>query len=88
MPITESRRPLVAEGNFDGIQVFALNVLDECHFQHLLVVGLAYVGRNAVQAGQLAGLQAALARNELVRVGAQLAYRHGLDNALNLNAIG
>src|SRR5699024_12807532 len=71
--------PLSLHDALPIFQVFALNVLNQGHFQHLLVVGLADVGRNGLQAGQLGRLQAALPRNELVGVGAELAQRHRLD---------
>ena len=83
-----AQQALVAEGDFDGIQVLSLNVLNQGHFQHLLVVGLADVGRNGFQTRQPGGLQAPLPADELVGVGAELAQGHGLDDALNLNALG
>ena len=37
---------LVGDGHLDGVQVFAVDVLDEGQFQHLLVVGHSYEYRN------------------------------------------
>src|SRR5262249_48671646 len=37
-----SRQPVISEGRFDGIQVFALNIFDERQLQHLPVGDLLY----------------------------------------------
>ena len=69
---------LVAEGHFDRIQVLALDVLDDGHLQHALVVGVADVGGNHVHPGHDAGAVAALAADDLV-LGTLLPDGEGLD---------
>ena len=38
-------KPGVGAGLFDGIKIFALEVLNQCQFEHLSVAGLADDGR-------------------------------------------
>ena len=44
---------LVGQGYFDGVEVLALNVLDEGHLHHVFVVGRAHVGGYGGESGHL-----------------------------------
>ena len=45
---------LIGEGHFYRVEVLALDVLDECHFQHVFVVNRSDVGWNGDEADSLA----------------------------------
>ena len=77
----------VTLGFFDGIEVLALEVLDERQFQHGAVVGLAEDDRHLGQAEQLGRPPAAFARNQLQPVVA-FAHDKRLHNALFLDRVG
>ena len=79
---------LVGQRDFHGVEVFALDVLDEGHFHHVLVVGGADVGGYGLEPGQLGGSEAALAGYDLVLVGAGLAQGDGLYDAYFAYAVG
>ena len=72
-------KALIAEGQFDRIEVLPLHVLDYGHFEHALVVGVAYVGGHRGEPGHAAGLVTALAADYLVAPVGDAAHRNGLD---------
>ncbi len=72
---------MVAEGDLDGVEVLALDVLDDRHLQHGLGVGLADVGRHAAEPGALGRAEAALARDDLEPATAERADGDRLDDA-------
>ena len=43
--VTFRYKTLVTDGDFNGIQVVALNIFDQGQFEHLLVIGLPDEGR-------------------------------------------
>ena len=67
--------------NFNGVEVFALNVLNECHFGQLAVVGGAHIGRHGFESGKFGGAVAALTRNDLVGVWPHATQCERLDYA-------
>src|SRR5690606_26742495 len=73
--------PLVAEGDLDGVEVLALDVLDDGHLEHRLGVGLADEGGDLAEAGAAGGAEAALARDQLEPPVAEGAHRQRLDDA-------
>ena len=68
-------------GNFDGVQVFALNVLNQSHFEEGLVVDFADVSRHFFESGQLRSAKPPFAGDDLVLVGSNFMHRDGLDDA-------
>jgi hypothetical protein len=79
---------LVRKGNFHRVQVAALNVLDQGHFEHLLVVGQAHKHGHAFQTRELGGAEPAFARDDLEAVGFQAADGNGLNDAELANRFG
>ena len=57
---------LVGKCNFYGIEVLALDVLDECHLHHILIVCRTDIGGNGLQACHLRSTPAALASYNLI----------------------
>ena len=78
-----------ALGHLDGVQVFALQVFDQCQRGGLLVGHILDDDRDLVQARQPGGTPAALARNDDVP-GAHLfrPHRDGLQQAVFGDAVG
>ena len=74
-------------GNFDGVQVFALNVLNQRHFEEGLVVDFADVSRHFFESGQLRCAKPPFAGDDLVLVGSNLVHRDGLDDAQFADAL-
>ena len=72
---------LVAEGDLDGGEVLALDVLYDGHLQHGLRVGLADKGRHAPEPGLAGGAETALARDQLELAAAEGAHGERLDDA-------
>jgi hypothetical protein len=67
---------------FDGIQVSALQVLDEAEDELLVVVGIAsHDGGHSGEAGQARGSPPALAGDQLVAVG-KLSHQQWLEDAV------
>ena len=58
---------LVGQGYFDGVEVFALDVLDESKLQQFAFLCRADVCGECLQASQLSSAPAALTRDDLVR---------------------
>ena len=79
---------LIGEGYFDGVEVFALNVLNERHLHHRFVARRADIGRHGAQARQLRSAPAAFAGNDFVSVVGVLAQRYGLNDADLPNRVG
>ena len=80
--VTLLQQPVVADGDLDGVEVLAVDVLDERQLQHLLVVGDPDVAGDLFKAGDLRCFVAPLPGDQLVFVVSQLAHRHRLDHAL------
>ena len=59
-----------AEGecNLNGVQVLALDILDQRHLSHLAVVGRADIGRHRLQSRQQSCAVTSLTRNDLVSI--------------------
>ena len=74
-------QPLIAEGQFDGVQILALDILDDGHFQHALFIGILDICGNHIQARHDAGAVAALTADYLVVLVAGLADGDGLDQS-------
>ena len=79
---------LVGQGYFDGVEVFALDIFDQGHLHHVLVVDGADVGRDAVEARNLRSAPTAFASDNLVVAILHLAQGDGLDNTDLANAFG
>ena len=79
---------LIALGLFHGIQIFALEVLDQTQLHDLAVIRLNDYGGDFVKTGGLGGTPTAFAGDDLVVAGRQLAYGDGLNNAELTNRIG
>jgi hypothetical protein len=79
---------LVGQGFFQGVQVGALDVLDEGDFQHGLGGGLFDDDGQFGEAGALAGAPAALAGNEGVLAAAGVVDNEGLDEAVFADGVG
>ena len=60
--------PVKSMRYFDRVQVFALNVFDERHFQQAFICEILYDDRNFGQTGQASCSPASLARDELVAI--------------------
>ena len=69
---------LHAQGDLDGVEILALDVLHECHGMEVLVVDLADVCREALQVGALRGPPAAFAADDDVFPVGGLPDRDGL----------
>ena len=74
-------KPLVGDGFFNRVEVFALNVFDEREFEHLLVPGFADDNGRFLEAELFGGAPAAFARDELVFAVA-FAHDERLDDAM------
>ncbi len=72
----------VAQRYFYSIQVLALQVLQQCHFQHTLPVRRAHISRYISQPGQLRCPQPALTRYQLVAVHPYLHHRYRLYDVM------
>ena len=85
--------PLQRAGLFQGVQVFALNVLDERHRHRSAVRHLANENRHLREARQLRSAPAAFTRNDFVAGRFAAGHSHrphhdGLHQALRLDAFG
>ena len=76
------------EGNFNGIEVLALNVFDERHLGEFAVVSGAHVSRHSVEPSHSGSAIASFARDNLIGVGAGAAQRERLNDAQFANAHG
>ena len=72
---------LESQGYFDGVEVFALNVLDESHFGQLGFVGRADIGGYGGKTGKFGGTISALSGYDLIAFGAGLTQRNRLNDA-------
>ena len=79
---------LVGECNLDGIEVFALNVFDQRHLHHVLVVGRAHISRNREQARHLRGAPTSFTGDDLIGAIVHFAERDGLDHPDLSDALG
>ena len=69
------------ERDFDGVQVLALDVLDERHLGDLAVIGGAHIGGHRVQACQQGGTIASFTRDDLIGIVTHAAQGEWLDDA-------
>jgi hypothetical protein len=72
---------LIAERFIDGIEILALQVLDQCGFEHLLVGQIAHHDGNMREAGALRSEEPTLAGDQFVMI-ANLPHQKGLQDAL------
>jgi len=80
-----ARHAVEGQCQFDGVQVFALDVLDDGELKHLLVVGVSGNDRDFGQSGLLRGAPAAFAGDDLVFIRRGAAHDDGLDDAFALD---
>ena len=80
--------PLHAEGDFDGVEVLPLDVLDEGHGVEIFVVDLADVGGQGPEVGTLGRAPAAFAADDDIFAVVGLLDRDGLDDAQLADRIG
>ena len=59
-------KPLIAHCHFDRVKVLPLDILDDSHFQHSLVVGIAYICGNHIHPRKPAGAKTALTAYDLI----------------------
>ena len=78
---------LIGEGNFDGVEVFALDVLDERHLHHGIVTDLANIGWDAEKSGALSCAITAFAGNDHIGAIFLLSKGDGLNDADASNGI-
>ena len=69
------------EGNLNGVEVLALNILDESHLGELGVVSVAYIGWHAVELCDFCSTVASLSRNYLVLAIVELSQSERLNDA-------
>jgi hypothetical protein len=81
-------QPLHAGGLFHGIQVLALDVLDQRHGERCVVGHFAHQRRHLVEPGHLRGTPAPLAGDQLVAVSIHRAHQQRLHQALRANRRG
>ena len=79
---------LVGQCDFDGIEVFALNVFHQRHLHHVLIVGRAHISRYGVQTGHLRCAPTSFAGDDLIGAIVHFSERDGLDHADLSDAFG
>ena len=72
---------LVGGRLFEGVQVGAVDVLEQGIAEHRVVAGVAHDGRDGVLADGLGGAPAAFTHDQLVRAVAEVAHHDGLEEA-------
>ena len=82
------RERAVSLGLFDGVEVGALDVLDDGELGGLTVLGFHQDDGDVREAGEARGAEAAFAADELETTIAQLAADEGLDDAVCLDGVG
>ena len=78
---------LVGQCHLNGVQIFTLDILHQCHLHHALVLDGADVGRNTRQSGYLRGTPTALTSYNLVFASFHLAQCDRLDDAYLTDAV-
>lgn len=73
---------VVGKGYLHGVEVFALDILDECHFHHLTVGGDTDVGGEFGETSELRCTIAAFTGNELVFAVGHTSDGNGGDDSL------
>src|SRR3546814_12753189 len=71
-----------ADGNFNGVQILTLNILDQRQFQHTPVIGQTYISRNFLKPGHARGPQPAFPVNQLIKPIPRFPYRYRLIDSL------
>ena len=79
---------LIAERLFDRVEVRALQVFDERELHRLLVIGLDDDDRHVGKPREPRRAPAALAGDDLIKAGRQLADRQRLDDAVHADRLG
>ena len=79
---------VVGEGYLHGVEVFALDVLHQCHFHHLAVGGYTDVGGEFGKACELGGTETTLTGDELIFVIGHTPNGNGSDDALFTDGLG
>jgi len=74
-------------GDFDGVEVFALDVLDESDFHEAVVGDVLDNDGHVMKAGDAGGAKAAFTGDELIAV-VRAPYDEGLDDAVFSNGLG
>ncbi len=82
-----ARHALKGNGQFDRIEILALNVFHDGELKNLLVVRIPNDHRNFGQIGQFGGAPAAFAGDDLKLVAADLPDDDRLDNAFALDGL-
>ncbi len=59
--LTFFNQALVADGDLYGVQIFPVNILYQCHFQHLLIIGYPDITRHLTYTRNFGSTQAAFA---------------------------
>ena len=78
---------LVAERDFNGVQIRALNVLHQRHLHALHIVGSAHKCGNLGESGQFGGAETAFAGDQLVFAVLDRAHRHRLYQPVSLDGL-
>ena len=81
-------QPLHSQGDFDGVEVFALDVLHQGHSMQVLVVHFADIGGQGLQSGFAGGPPAAFATDNQVASVVGAFDRDGLDYAQRADRVG
>ena len=71
---------------FDGIEIRALQIFNQCKRKHLFIINIFYDDRNFLKSSELRSLITALTRDNLITI-AVLAYKKRLKNAMLLNRL-
>ena len=79
---------LVADRHINRVKVLPLDVFDQGHFQHTLIIRYADVGRDGFQSRQLGCTETPFTGDDLVLIVAEFADRDRLDDALFLDRLG
>ena len=77
--VTLVHQSLVAHRHLNRIEILPLDVLHDGHLKHSLIVRGADVGRDDVHSSPLAGLEPALAADDLIASVLEFAHRDRLD---------
>ena len=72
---------LVCQCNLDGVQVFTLDVLHECHLHHLLVFRRTDIGGDGGEACQCGRSPTTLTGNDLIFIFSHLPEGDGRDES-------
>ena len=71
---------------FDGIEIRALQIFNQCKRKHLFIINIFYDDRNFLKSSELRSLITALTRDNLIAI-TVLAYKKRLKNTMLLNRL-